>query len=205
MRRIVCLVALAVTAGCSSKPAGSPPVAVAAADPNQPQVQNADYANWKQFPVGTTVVRKAVTTRDGHSTTSVETFRLAEVGESEIAVDRQNTTSRSDGSPTVANPSDTRKFPKSFALPTGMNADDFQKPSMTAKLTGQEVVEIAGKKYATTVYQWTDSTEAGEMKITVWVSPEVPGRIAKQTMTVEKTATTTLETVQAVTVPAAKP
>lgn len=205
MRRIVCLVALAVAAGCSSKPAGSPPVAVAAADPNQPQVQNADYANWKQFPVGTTVVRKAVTTRDGHSTTSVETFRLAEVGESEIAVDRQNTTSRSDGSPTVANPSDTRKFPKSFALPTGMNADDFQKPSMTAKLTGQEVVEIAGKKYATTVYQWTDSTEAGEMKITVWVSPEVPGRIAKQTMTVEKTATTTLETVQAVTVPAAKP
>ena len=43
------------------------------------------------------------------------------------------------------------------------------------------------------------------MKVTVWISPEVPGRIAKQTMTVEKTATTTLETVQAITIPATKP
>ena len=43
------------------------------------------------------------------------------------------------------------------------------------------------------------------MKVTVWVSPEVPGRIAKQTMVVEKTATTTLETVESITIPAAKP
>ena len=208
MRRIVCLVALAFAAGCSSKPADSPRTGVPAAaaiDPNQPHVLNADYANWKQFPVGTTVARKAVTARDGNSTTSVETFRLAEVGEAEIVVDRQNTTSRSDSSLTQTNPADTRKFPKSFALPTGMTADDFQKPSMKAKLTGQEVVEIAGKKYATTVYEWTDPTEAGEMKVTVWVSPEVPGRIAKQTMVVEKTATTTLETVESITTPAAKP
>ena len=71
-----------------------------------------------------------MTARDGNSTTSVETFRLAAVSEAEIVVDRQNTTSTSDGSLVQTNPADTRTFPKSFDLPAGMTADDFQKPSM---------------------------------------------------------------------------
>lgn len=207
MRPTALLLALGLVAGCSGQPAPRSPATLptpAPVDATATQVENPEYTNWRQFPVGTTVVRQSVTERGGNTTTSIDTFRLAESSEVAVAVEWQNTTSRTDGTPPRVNPPDTRKYAKSFGLPNGMTADDFRRPSPSAKLTREESVEVAGKKYPTSVYEWSDSTEAGAMAITVWFAPALPGRIAKQTMAVEKTATTTTDTVLSVSIPAAK-
>jgi hypothetical protein len=189
------LVAVALT-GCGSS-AGQPqktPVPVVPA-PTGPSVENVDYANWVQFKVGTTVKVKSVTARGKAETISIETYVLVEVNEKELVVTRQNTTERNDGSYKAVNLPEQRRYNKSFALPDGMTAEDFQKPALKAKLVREEVVTAAGKSYPAKVYEWKDSTEGGAMNVTVWLSNELPGRVVKQVMTVAALETTTTDEV----------
>jgi hypothetical protein len=199
------VVLLAVTAavGCGGSgpapPAAPPSPAEPTADPSAagPTFDSLEYANWKRFPVGTMVRRKAVTSAEGAAgtTTTVETLTLQRVTDSEVVVERQNTTERSDGSYRAVNPPELRKFPRRFAIPNGMTADDFTKPARSAKPAGEETLTVLGKPYKTTLYTWQDSTEAGPMAVKLWLSDELPGRVAKQTMTVEKLKSTTVEEV----------
>ncbi len=198
---------VALTTGCSGATSAAKPVVVVnvtrAIDTTKPVVENADYKNWKRFPEGTTVKRKSTTASETGtaSTTSVETFTLKSATETELVVERQNSTDRSDGSYKVVNPPESRKYVKQFNLPDGMAAEDFTKPSPKAKLLQDETLTVLGKQYATKVYSWADGTEAGPMKVTVWLSDEMPGRVVKQSMIVENLKTTTIDEVIEVKIP----
>ena len=191
--------AAAAAAGCGTKaaPPADPAVPVAPATPAGPLTDNVNYANWKKFPVGTKVVRRIVAANDkgGVSTTSVETLTLKELTDKEVVLERQNTTTRSDGSLNAVNPPEPQRFARQFALPNGMTAEDFSKPSRNAKLKGEETVSVLGKDDKATVYTWTDGTEAGPLHITCWVSDDMPGRIVKQTMTQPNLGNTTTDEV----------
>ena len=203
MRLPILLASLAGVAGCGPRPVTPAPSAVPAA-PVGEVVENPEYANWSRFPVGTTVTRRAVARRGDAETVSVEQTRLVTADGQSITLERRGTTTRSDGSLDRVNPPDARVVAKSFALPSGMSAADFAKPNPRAKLAGTEDIEVAGKRDTASIYQWEDGTEAGPMRVRVWFAPEFPGRVLKQSMTVDGTATTTTETVESVTIPAGK-
>ena len=201
MRQPAALLLLALAAGCDRGPAPAP---TPAPPPRGESVENPEYANWSRFPVGTAVTRRSVARRGEAETVTVETTRLAAADAAGVTLVREGRTTRSDGSLDRANPPDTRAVPKSFALPGGMSAEDFVKPNVRARLDRAEDIEVAGKTYKTSVYRWDDGTEAGPMAVAVWWCPDLPGRVAKQTMTVAKTGTTTTDLVESVSVPGKK-
>ena len=178
-------------------PASGTPIVVAAGSSGE-VFQGLEYANWKQFKVGTIVKRRSLTTtvNGPGRVISINTFELANIADNVIEVSRQNTTDRGEGFPVKVNPGSTFKYYRQFPIPNGMTADNFNKPSLKAKKTGEEELTVLGKKYKSTIYKWTDSTEAGPMEVTVWLSEEMPGRIVKQTMVQPQTNTTVEEVIE---------
>lgn len=200
---------LALSAGCggnAEKPAPAttgPAPEPAPAGPSGPMFDDLDYANWKRFPVGTTVKRKSVTSSEGSAVTvtTVETFTLKGLNDQHAEVSWQNTTERSDGSNRAENPPSVRKIARQFPIPNGMTADDFNKPSRKARPAGEETVTVLGKPYKAVVYAWTDSTEAGPLDVKVWLCDEIPGRIVRQEMRQAGLKNTTVDEVTELTVP----
>ena len=189
--------------GCGSSSPPPAPVAaapaVAAAD-DRPLVDDPDYQNWKAFPVHTTVTRKKVSRNEHDSVTEVLTLRLVEVTAAKVVVESQVTVERPNARP-VMNPPTKREYPARFRLPPGMTAEQFQKPSLKAKASGEETLTVGGKAYRAAVFTWEDATEAGPMPNKLWQSDAMPGRLVKQQMSVAKVGNTTTEEVVAVTVP----
>jgi hypothetical protein len=171
------------------------PTAAGQAVDDRPSFENLDYANWKTFKVGTTVIRRTET-RDGENATiSVDTYKLLDVNDKELVVERQNTTERNDGSYRKVNLPEKRTYAKSFKIPEGMTAEDFEKPTPTAKEAGEETLTVCGKAIKAKIYKWTARVESGPMAVTVWISDEVPGRIVKQEMKVAAIKTETVEVI----------
>jgi hypothetical protein len=184
--------------GCNSS--SQPKVEVAPpGDPNREKVappemiESLDYANWKQFPIGTEVIRKEVTASKDTSVTSIRTWKLVELTPEEMVLEWQVTTERADGSYKSVNPPNRSTVKQSFALPKGMSADEFAKPSLNAKKTGEEEITLLGQKYQATVFEWKNSTEGGDMLVKAWFSNAVPGRILKQEMKVAALGRTTID------------
>lgn len=179
---LVPVLAAVFAVGCS-RPTAAPPAADPAPAPPGTMFDTPEYANWAKFPVGSVVKRRAVTTTEKSSSTvtSVSTYTLRSVAPDSAEVVRDVTTTR-DSDPPMVNTGDVQRVRRQFALPAGMTADDFRKPSRNAKKVGEESVEVLGKKYPAAVYEWTDSTEAGPLQIKLWLSAEMPGRVVKQTM-----------------------
>lgn len=180
------LAAVGVT-GCGPSSAGTagPALPARVDTATWKQVDSLDYLNWKKFPVGTVVVRTSVASNGEHSTTGVETFTLTAVTDSGVTVTRQNTTTRSDGSYHKVNPPEERTIAAKIPVHPELDASDFLKPDRKARQTGTEKVKVLDKEYECTKWEWTNSTEAGPMAVTLWQSDEVPGRIAKQVMKVK--------------------
>ena len=61
-----------------------------------------------------------------------------------------------------------------------MQLEQFDAPSMKAKLTGQETMEIAGKAYQLDIFEYTDTAEAGPLPTKLWRSNQIPGKQAKK-------------------------
>jgi hypothetical protein len=190
---------LAVVCGCGGSSA--PTVTVAPPKPTGTPTDHKDYKAWKPFPVGTTVVYKAVTKAGETSMTSVETFKLLESTDDVIKVERQNTTERSDLKEKAVNDAEVRTFTKTFLVPEGMKTEDFAKPSMKAKQVGTETLTILGQPHVCEKYQWIDSTDKGPMTVTLWISPTIPGGRAKQTMIADQAGMTTVEEITTLTIP----
>jgi hypothetical protein len=195
---LIAIIALTTTLGCQSRsappqnPVAAPAVAAQAAD-DRPTFENLDYANWKTFKVGTTITRRTETRIGANATISVDTYKLLDVNDRELVVERQNTTERTDGSYKKVNLPEKRTYAKSFKIPRGMKAEDFERPNPTAKEAGEETLTVCGKAITAKVYKWTDRVESGPMAVTVWVSDEVPGRIVKQEMKVAAIKSETVE------------
>ena len=158
-------------------------------------VASKDYDSWKPHPVGTRLVRTNVTTIGDNSTTSVETWTLMTSTASYVEVENQNTTTRSDGSYRKVNEPRVFKYPATIKVHPDLKAEQFTKPDAKATATGEDKLTVLGKEYACTVYEWNNSTEAGEMKVKAWISPAMPGQVLKQVMTVAKLNSTTVDQV----------
>lgn len=197
--RCLWLVVMLLT-GCS--PATRPTPVIESAGPvsTGPSIADRDYAFWQSFPVGTSIVRTAVTQSNDGTATSVERLTLIEKTDDKLIIERQNTTSRSDGYK-VVNPPDLRTHPKSFTCPNGMKPDDFAKPSLKAMSKGTETIDGPGRRIECQVWMWTDSTESGPMTVTLWESKDVPGGRVKQSMKVDAKSIETIETFTSIEIP----
>jgi len=209
MRYTIVLIPAFCLVGCTQAPVPStkpaaPMIVAPVLSPGQEIVENKDYKNWKQFPIGTTLVFRSVTERGKNQTISTETLRLIRITDQELIVERQNTTEKNDGSLKVINPSEERKYIKSFGLPNGMKAEDFAKPAMKAEMVGEEEVKVLGKAYKTKHYKWNDSAEAGTMNIDYWECDAIPGLMAKQVIYLAKLETTTTNEILSITIPSEK-
>jgi hypothetical protein len=177
----------------------SPPATIA----GTPTV-NKEFQSWTAFPVGSTVVTTAITKAGDTTMTSVETLRLVETTPEQVRVERQNTTVRSDMTEKAVNPPEMRTHAKSFLRPDSLSAEDYAKPSLKAKLIGPDQLTILGREFACDKYQWIDMTDKGPMTITLWLSKDVPGGRAKQTMVADQAGMTTAEEITSLVIPGQK-
>lgn len=201
IRQLLLLVPTVMVLGCGTnhqRPAeavaAAPPAPVAAAE----VIAHPDHSAWKRFKAGAMVKRRAVTERadNANKVIATEIYRLIEVSADRVIVERQKTVERVGEDARVdVSPSERWTTPAVFALPNGMTAADFQKPSPEAKSAGVEALKAAGKEYKCQVYKFSNPTEAGPMTITVWWSDDMPGRRVQQTMEVAANGTRTHEVV----------
>ena len=134
---------------------------------------NLDYANWKRFPIGTMVKRKSVTSseiefRDGHQRGDAHAAQGRPTARS-----RSRARTRPSGATGRSSPS-TRPMPGrsrgSSRIPKGMTAEDFSKPSQSAKPAGEEVLTVLGKEYKTTSTPGPIRPRPARMEVRVWLS-----------------------------------
>ncbi len=164
-------------------------------------VTSKDYESWKPHPVGTCVVRTNITTIGDQSTTSVETWTLQANNSTSVEVENQNTTTKSDGSYKKVNEPRLFKYPATIKVHPELKAEQFTKPDAKATEVGEEKLTVLGQEFPCTIYEWSNITEAGEMKIRAWISPKMPGQIVKQVMKVSKLNSTTVDQVTELSVP----
>lgn len=183
---------LAGCGGSTSAPAGGvtpgEPAAPVTPAANLPRADDLNYRNWKKYPVGTTVVRRKVSTNPKEPDKQVvetTTLSLIEATDARVAVQQQITVEKT-GYPTEVNPPMTAKYTPTFAVPEGMKAEAMQAPDLKAKVTGEETVTVLGNEYKATVYEWMGSTESGPMPIKLWLSDDVPGRQVKAEYKLDK-------------------
>jgi hypothetical protein len=168
---VILLIAVSTMFGCESNSAPKPQASTA---PALKDVPNADYECWKQFPLGTRVVRRKTMSNSQGTTTVTTTLELRQLEESKAKVESQVTVVR----PTeeTKNPSDTITYTATYQIPENMDADQFALPSPDARLLREEVVNVKNKDYSTAVYQWKTILESGPVDVTGWFCNSFPGR-----------------------------
>ena len=163
-----------------------------------PTVVHPEYANWNLFPVGVEVTRYRVVSNPNGEVQVTTVLKLSEKSEQHVDVVSQVNVVRPGEQP-QENPPETTRFPASFAIPKGLTEEYFQLPSIKAKKTGEESMDVHGKTVKAEVFEWTESNETGPMTIKLWRSDEVPGRIVRQEMLIEASQTKTIEELKSVT------
>lgn len=161
--------------GCS-KPVASVPEAPSRTD--LPLVPHPEYANWSQFPVGTTVLRKDVLASEQGDDFLFTTLKLAAKSEKSIQLETQTAIERN-GERTDSDVN-TFEYPAQFRLPKGMSIEQFAAPTPKAKKVGNEKLVVADVEYELEVYTYEDQSEAGPVDVKVWRSSLIPGLQAKK-------------------------
>ncbi|MFN5273451.1 MAG: hypothetical protein ACK5E3_09605 [Planctomycetota bacterium] len=156
------------------------------------RIPHPEYSNWSRFDVGAGVVRTRLISNKLGTVRVTTKLELSDKSKDAIAFTTQVSVERP-GEQVEKNPEETTKVPASFRLPEGLSEEYFQLPSPKAKLLGEESIELFGKVIIAEVYEWTESNETGPMKVKLWRSDEVPGRIVRQEMLIEATQTKTIE------------
>ncbi len=181
LSRVLLAGCFAVLAGCGTNREQPNSVAHLAVDATEPapagvSVDNPQYQSWSKFAVGTVTVLRATSETEGveGKTVTTTTTRLLELSPEHVKLESQIRSRRYDGHE-ESNPPSTVRIPARLVLPAGV------KPADTAKADeqGEEVVTLAGRKYAARWHRGKDRNEGGEVTITTWTSPEVPGNLLK--------------------------
>lgn len=159
-----------------------------------PKVPFPEYKNWSKFPVETSVNRRKVVSNTHGDVVVTTKVWLQSKKEDSVSVGSQITVQRPDTA-VVENEADFAKFPSTFRLPSGFTEDQFILPAAKAKETGKEIVKIGDKEFDATIYEWTESSEAGPTTVKLWRSDDVPGRFLRQEMITKGIETTSLEEV----------
>lgn len=174
--RWLILLAFGVFPSCDSNSESTSQMSVAPVStaPLLQEVPNVEYECWKQFPLGTKVVRRK-TMSNSHGTTTVTTkLELKLLDEKNAQVESQVTVVRP--TETTQNPSEMLVFAATHKIPKEMNAKQFSLPSPDARLLREEEVEVENKKYTASVYQWKATLESGPVDVTGWFSDNFPAR-----------------------------
>lgn len=158
-------------------------------------IAHPEYENWSRFPKGASITRSRTVTNEFGEVRVTTKMWLEDKSDREVTVGSQIDVVRSGDYPEENNPPSTTKYAASFQVPPGMTPEFFQKPSDKAKLVGKETVAIADREFETEIYEWTENNEAGPMRIKLWRSIDVPGRIVRQEMMTESSNTKTLEVI----------
>ena len=193
------LFALSLAAGCGPKPTPSPLILTPEeqakmAGPKAEMVDNPQYLNWGQFPVGTALTRKMTTDSaksEGKTVTTFK-FRITEKTDDVVVVESEATTEYHGGR-VEKNPPVIDRHPRQVALPEGAKKGEWGK----AKGGTQEEVTLLGKKYQARRFETTGSTDAGKSVQQVWSSDQIPGSLVKSlTVVAAVEETTTIEVVE---------
>jgi hypothetical protein len=187
---------LVLQCGCekSNKPILPSTIQKAGSNTQAPttRIAHPEYANWSRFPVGTEAIRDRVVSNASGKVHVTTSLTLAEKSDEHVEIVSQVTVQRPNEA-IQENPPESTRFPATFALPEGLTKEFFQLPSPKAVKISEETQELAGKSFVAEVYEWTESNETGPMKIKLWRSDEVPGRIYRQEMLTESSQTKTTE------------
>lgn len=170
---------------------------------NLPTVENQNYANWTLFPAGTMVKKVKMTKNPQDWVKETTTTRLLEKTPEKVVVETQVTVERPNY-PTQVNPATKNEIIATFRVPKGMTAEQIQAPSLKARNTGTEEVDVLGKKEKAVAFTWEDGTESGPMVIKAWFAETVPGRLVRQEMTVEQKGFKAVEEIVELSIPMEK-
>lgn len=163
-------------------------------DDSLPMLDHPVFVNWSQFPIGTHVVlQRCVSNPQGQL---IETRRmwLEDKGPQNVSVGSQVTVQRQ-GETALVNDEAIVVYPATYRLPHGVDASQFQLPSRLAKETGTEVLNVDGVELNTKIYEWIESNETGPMRVKLWHSDQIPGKIVRQELFTESTSTMSVENV----------
>ncbi len=144
-----------------------------------PLVDHPEHVAWSRFSAGAEVVRKKVVTSVGGQVTVTTTVRLMEKTADRVAVETQVVVVR-EGAEPVENPPLRAEFPATFRLPPSLQFEQFQLPSLKAKLIGEELRTVCGREFTTQQFGWREVNETGPMEVRYWRSDEIPGRLLRQ-------------------------
>lgn len=193
------IVMVAVNGGCDSG-SKSPPVTVAPSpSATGSKVPTPQFVHWAQFPLNTHVTRRKTVTNPVGSITVTTTQLLTEKTDQQITVEQQKTVDRPDGR--TEHPPQDLRFIASFRLPVSMTQEQFALPSLKAKLTGRETIEIAGQTHDAEVFEWEEVNEAGPMAVKLWRSNAVPGQTLREEMLIKSSGQESTEEVVEYTIP----
>jgi hypothetical protein len=167
------LIAMTIFQGCSSQPA-QVQVPQTSTAPVTKSIPNADYECWKQFPLGTRVVRRKTMSNSNGATTVTTSLQLKELEPSSATVESQVTVVRP--TETTENPAEMLTIASAHKIPEEMNPELFRLPSPDAKLLRSELIQVKGKAYDAAVYRWKATLESGPVDVTGWFCDGFPAR-----------------------------
>lgn len=173
MRRFIIALLPLVSLGCEGKPIPVQPVATTT-QPALKAIPSADYTCWKQFPIGTRVVRRKTMINEHGKVVVTTTLELASCDPKLAEVKSQITVVRD--SDTTENPADILQFPANHSIPEDMSEEQFKSPVPDAQLIGEESVTVLDKTYKASVYRWKAALESGPVGVRGWFSDGFPGR-----------------------------
>jgi hypothetical protein len=153
---------------------------IAAGQAHAEQVDNPQYQAWSRYKAGTTVTSKMEIGAQGFNMTQDVTQTLKEITADKAVVEVAMTTNMGGMSRPM---SQTREIPAKVE-----KGQEYITPDVkgTMKETGNETVEVAGKKYDCKIMEFTgESARGGKSNGKVWVSKEIPGGMAKMESTGE--------------------
>ena len=152
------------------------------------EVEHPTFTSWARHPVGTEVVIRAVTTKNGKPTTTTTiTSRLLELKRDLVVIETRRV-SDATGS-VVASAPERYQQPKMFPLLNGMKKEQIGKP-LGAVAQGEETLKLAGREIKTIWFDTKGRGDAGPTLIRTWLSDDIPGRLVKGVTKIPKTSTT---------------
>ncbi|MBL8990861.1 MAG: hypothetical protein JNJ48_04695 [Phycisphaerae bacterium] len=137
------------------------------------KIDNPEYKQWSAYKAGTSVTMKTDSEAAGNKSSMSMTTKLVEVTGDKVVLETVMTIDA--GGQKMDMPAQKRDVPAKIEKPAETKTDEkAPKPK-----TGEEEIEVAGKKYKA---KWTETTtEQNGMKsiAKVWTSDEVPGTVLK--------------------------
>ncbi|WP_145302951.1 hypothetical protein [Crateriforma conspicua] len=141
------------------------------------QRENPVYTAWEAFPVGTKVVVRSVTERDGKQQIEKTSKELLEKTDEAVVIGRTVVMVSEDGSESKL-PQMKLRNPHYFRLPPGIDPKQFGQ-AKGVKEQGEQRLQVEAGTFETTWKKIESKVEAGITYTQTWSSNEVPGGLVK--------------------------